>query len=70
MGVFRYLSVGERAAFLKRAAGDKVPQGKGQLSEVEGTFRGRMESMGEFVFSETEVLEVTVERKAQEGVEW
>lgn len=47
-----YLSVGERAAFSMRAAGNEVA-GKGQLSEAHGTFRGEREFIRELVFLET-----------------
>lgn len=61
-----HLSVGERAVFLEGASGHMVPRGKASFQSG-GNF-GKVESMGELAFLETEVPEVTVERKVQEEV--
>lgn len=61
--------MGESAAFPEGDAGDMVSQGKASLQSG-ADLDWKAESVGEFVFLETEVPAITVERKAQEEVEW
>lgn len=61
-----YLSVGRKSSILNESCRKQSCSGKGQLSEADGTFRGKIEYIRELVFLETSFRGLHGEKGSEE----